>query len=539
MKSGAKKIAAIYCRLSKEDVDKLDAGDESASISNQKLLLMEYACKNEFMIYKIYADDDYSGFSNRPSFKEMLKDAEDGMFNIVLCKHQSRFTRDMEIVEKYIHGYFIQWGIRFISITDNVDTAVRGGKKSRQINGLINEWYCEDLSENVKAVLNAKRQQGQYVGAFVCYGYLKDANDKHKLIIDEAAASVIKEIFSMYLDGKGASAIAQELTTRRVPTPSQHKLAQGQKFKNPNSKEFSVKHGAWSVNTVRTILRNETYIGNMVQGRDKSTSYKTKKLAPVSKDLWVISPNTHAPIIDKKDFDAVQRLIDRKRASHYETLKNKNASAALLAGKVICLDCGSALHRGGMSRDGSVRYLRCQLAKKTRNEKCTPHNVNEKMLERLVEDRVKELIQTTIDGAGGEIAENVFAKVDGAERLIEVKNRQLYDEEQEIRQLQKNILSAYTDKLNGIIGQEDFLIFKLAFEDEKKSREVRLEQLKSEIADCETKLNSSRDLSGLVEKYKCMEVLTPSVINDFIDNIQVGERRKDANEQEVIINWNF
>lgn len=130
-------IVAIYCRLSKEDLDKQSKGDDSESIQNQKLLLMDYAMKNEFIIYKIYVDEDFSGFSERPQFKRMVQDAKNGLFNIILCKHLSRFTRDMELVERYIHGLFVEWGVRFISLTDSVDTNVKGNKKARQINGLI------------------------------------------------------------------------------------------------------------------------------------------------------------------------------------------------------------------------------------------------------------------------------------------------------------------------------------------------------------------------------------------------------------------
>ena len=161
--------AALYCRLSKEDLEK--SGNESESIQNQKMLLVDYATANDFAIHKIYTDEDKSGFGDRPAFRQMIKDARAGFFNTIICKHQSRFTRDMELVEKYIHGHFVDWGIRFISITDHVDTDIRGNKKARQIHGLINEWYSEDLSENIRAVFRKKMQQGQFIGAFACYGY--------------------------------------------------------------------------------------------------------------------------------------------------------------------------------------------------------------------------------------------------------------------------------------------------------------------------------------------------------------------------------
>ncbi|MCL2376213.1 MAG: recombinase family protein, partial [Defluviitaleaceae bacterium] len=156
-------IAAIYCRLSKEDLDKAHKGDDSESIQNQKLLLVDYAVSNGFLVHNVYVDEDLSGFSDRPAFKQMIKDAASGLFNTIICKSQSRFTRDMGMVERYIHGYFAEWGIRFISLTDGVDTNVKGNKKARQIYGLINEWYSEDLSENIKTVFRKKMEAGQFV----------------------------------------------------------------------------------------------------------------------------------------------------------------------------------------------------------------------------------------------------------------------------------------------------------------------------------------------------------------------------------------
>lgn len=174
--------AAIYCRLSKEDEDKIG---ESESIQNQKSMLLQYALENGFDIYQIYSDEDYSGIDrNRPAFNSMLQAASEHQFDVVLAKTQSRFTRDMELVEKYLHGKFMEWGIRFIAVVDHVDTNDTANKKSRQINGLINEWYLEDLSTNVRSVLDHKRKEGLFIGSFARYGYCKDPNAKGKLIID-------------------------------------------------------------------------------------------------------------------------------------------------------------------------------------------------------------------------------------------------------------------------------------------------------------------------------------------------------------------
>ena len=187
----SKSRVAIYCRLSEEDRNKQSETDDSNSIQNQKSMLLQYSLEHGWEVYNIYSDDDYTGSDRRrPEFNRLLEDAKNRKFDIVLCKTQSRFTRELELVEKYIHGLFPIWGIRFISIVDNADTANKGNKKSRQINGLVNEWYLEDMSENIKSVLTDRRKNGHHIGAFALYGYKKDPDVKGHLIIDEEAAEV-------------------------------------------------------------------------------------------------------------------------------------------------------------------------------------------------------------------------------------------------------------------------------------------------------------------------------------------------------------
>mgnify|MGYP002572619262 CR=1 FL=1 len=210
--------AAIYCRLSEEDKGKADGAD-SGSIQNQKMLLTQYADAQGWEIYDIYSDDDYAGADrNRPEFNRLLKDAEAKRFGIVLCKTQSRFTRELELVEKYIHGLFPIWGIRFVSVADNCDTDDPGNKKTRQINGLVNEWYLEDMSESIKSVLNSRRSLGLHIGSSAPYGYAKDPAQKGHLIIDEEKAFTVREVFSLFANGQGKTSIARELNARGIPS---------------------------------------------------------------------------------------------------------------------------------------------------------------------------------------------------------------------------------------------------------------------------------------------------------------------------------
>ena len=213
---------AIYCRLSEEDKNKQNATDDSGSIQNQKAMLRDYADRMGWELYGIYSDDDYAGSDrNRPEFKRLLADAQAKKFDIILCKTQSRFTRELELVERYIHGLFPIWGIRFVSIVDNADTANKGNKKSRQINGLVNEWYLEDMSDSIKSALDSRRKNGFHIGSFALYGYKKDPDLKGHLIIDEEAAAVVREVFTLFSQGYGKTAIARMLNDRGIPNPTE------------------------------------------------------------------------------------------------------------------------------------------------------------------------------------------------------------------------------------------------------------------------------------------------------------------------------
>ena len=319
---------AIYCRLSDEDKNKKNSMDDSESIQNQKNLLMKYAMEKGWGIYKIYSDDDYSGLDDaRPEFNSMLKDAEEGKFNLILCKTQSRFTRDMELVEKYLHNKFLEWGIRFVTVVDGVDTLDKHNKKSRQINGLVNEWYCEDISESIKAVFRMKQKTGKFIGSFSSYGYMKDPNDKNKLIIDEEAAEVVRLIFNLYIDGNGTQHIASILNNRNIPNPTKYKQMKGLKYKNNSCKND---YGFWNKITIKRILKNQLYIGNMVQHKCKKINYKSKKMKILKPDQWITVEDTHKPIIDKKTFCMVQYRINSNVRS------TGNGITHIFAGRVKC-----------------------------------------------------------------------------------------------------------------------------------------------------------------------------------------------------------
>ncbi len=330
--------AAIYCRLSEEDRDKLHPEAESRSIQNQKAMLTQHAREQGWEICGIYSDEDYAGSDRRrPAFNRLLRDAEAGKIDVILCKSQSRFTREMELVEKYIHGLFPLWGVRFVGLADHADTENSGNKKARQINGLINEWYLEDLSENIRSVLTSRRKQGLHIGASALYGYRKDPAQRGHLLIDEEAAAVVREIFLLYSRGYGKTEIARLLTARGIPTPAAYK-------------QHRTDGAPWRYAGISGILHNEMYIGNMVQGKYGSVSYKLRQNKPRPRADWYIVPHTHEPIIDNALWQRVQSMLNANSRPFHD------GKIGLFSGKARCAACGAVLRS---TKTGDSAYLQC------------------------------------------------------------------------------------------------------------------------------------------------------------------------------------
>ncbi len=375
--------AAIYCRLSKEDEDKIG---ESESIQNQKSMLLQYAIEKGFDIYQIYSDEDYSGIDrNRPAFNSMLQAASEHQFDVVLAKTQSRFTRDMELVEKYLHGKFMEWGIRFIAVVDHVDTNDTANKKSRQINGLINEWYLEDLSTNVRSVLDHKRKEGLFIGSFARYGYCKDPNAKGKLISRPGSSRSGKSgSFSMALNGIGAHKIARILNDEKIPSPTAYKQMNGIHYRIA----FEEYRNAGSLEQSRPYIKYcmISFISEIwCRGKHKKVSYKSEKTIWLPKSQWIVVENMHEAIIERETFETVQRMMQGRTRSAAGGMIHP------LARKVVCSCCGCIMEQTGRPprADGTrVRYVRCRMHQRAPevcgNKTCTEMNALENaVLERI------------------------------------------------------------------------------------------------------------------------------------------------------------
>lgn len=516
-------LTAGYVRLSDEDRNKLTPKELSRSIKNQISLLKEYAEKQGWTIYKFYIDEDYTGASRtRPAFNELLKDAEEHKFNIVLCKSQSRFTRELELVEKYIHGLFPIWGIRFVSIVDNADTDVKGNKKSRQINGLVNEWYLEDLSENLKSTLTNVRKAGKHIGAFALYGYKKDPKQKGHLIIDEPAAQVVRMVFDLFADGYGKTAIARILNEKGIPNPTEYKRLSGLRYKLPPSKYSTL----WKYFSISSMLVNEMYIGNMVQGKYESISYKTGQNKPRPKEKWIRVENTHKPIIEKELWDKVQQLIKQK-SKPFDTGK-----IGLFAGKARCVNCGYTLRS---SKNKDYRYLQCE----TRNvckDACVGAFIPYHELEQIVFQEFKKLV-------------NQFQDNDYIEKNLEFSNNYLDEIEkcnQEIKRNKdrselytKSITDLYLDKTQNIISEDEFLELSKEMRESKNKIDATIKLLNEKIDELKDKINLAKTKKEVITQYTEVEKLDRNIVEFFIDYINVGRRNPKTKDVPIEIHWNF
>ncbi len=457
--------------------------------------------------------------SDRPDFNRMIEAAKQKKFQIVLCKSQSRFTRDMELVEKYIHGLFPIWGIRFIAVADNADTEVKGNKKARQINGLVNEWYLEDLSENVRMVFDLKRREGKYIGGFPIYGYRKDPADKNHIIPDPEAAEVVRQIYQWSLEGHGRQNIAYLLNQQGVPNPTRYKAERGWTCNHPMKNDF----GLWNKVTVGRILTNEMYTGVMIQGRRKKVSYKSKVIIDTPEDQWYRVEGTHEAIIDRATFDAIQRGL------RLRTKTDGSGEAHLLSGLVKCADCGSTMSK---CSNGKRSYLRCKLyADSGKQRLCTRHSVRLDQLIELVSDRIRYYVQTYYELNPNDLQ----PQEDTRQKALKQERKTLAAQLEKRSQALKTL---YLDKVAGIISEGQFVELNRSFLDEKSRLEQRLAKIEEELE----KREQPQQQADLMEKARellKLETVPRELVVGLIERIEIGERNPNTGKQEVKINWKF
>lgn len=479
---------AIYCRLSEEDREK--DGPDSRSIQNQRALLRQYAADHNWQIVAEWADDDWAGADrSRPGFRQLLYEAEQGRYDIVLCKTQSRFTREIELVEHYLHDCFPRWGVRFVSVVDHADTAVRQNKKARQINGLINEWYLEDLSENIRAVLTSRRKSGLHIGSTALYGYQKDPDRRGHLLPDPLTAPIVQQIFAHYAAGWSQKAIADHLSAQGEPSPSARKG-----------------HGnrPWSASTIGSMLHNEMYRGTLVQGRYGSQSYKTRKNILKPPQNWYKVGNTHMPLISQALWNTVQQRLQQNNHP------SRTTDPSPFTGKVFCHLCGAPLR---MTTTRGRRYLQCS-AHHTGPDTCPGGFVSETTLRQAVLYQLNALIEKhhTVLSAVSPVQTNIEPS-----RMEETR---LHALEQHRRSLQL----LYLDRAAGRISESE--------------AQTLADRLQRDLARLSASQKSAAPTPP-VPSCQPFPTLYRSTVQLLIDRILVGRRAPGSREIPVVIEWQF
>lgn len=528
------KNCILYLRLSEEDKDKKTPEELSESIKNQLSMLIKHAKKNRWNIVAIFCDEDYSGVDNeRPEYNKLLRFCEVGKTDIVLCKMQSRFTRDMEHVEKYIHGLFPEWGIRFVSIVDNADTVVKGNKKSRQINALINEWYLEDLSDNIRDTIRDKHISGQFTGPFAPYGYMKDPDDKNHLIPDPVASVVVKKIFDLYANqGYGFHKITTYLKENNIPCPYEYKMAQGL---NVKYKKTSKDH-VWGKTTLNRMISDVVYIGNLAQSKTTTPNYKNKKVILLPRDQWIIAEGTHEPIIDKELFDKAQAIkMNKARACKGHGEKHK------YSGRIECDCCHKNFKKtsGEARKEGRIDYFRC-------TEVCNPysdcnnnHSIRVDYLDEIICERINARIQKYRDLS---VMKNINISNlidDSSNQQIDALKIEKKDIEKKISQKNSIYQDMYEDLKTGIIDIDEYKLFKEKNKVEKDNLQARLNVIEKQLIEFDTKEEKLIEVSKLYDKYKSINNVTREILDEFIERIFVGKYDKETKSRDIKIKWRY
>ncbi len=502
------KITALYVRFSYDDG--IDA--ESGSIEHQKSLLKSYAESNGFTNLAYYADDGYTGTNfNRPDFQRMLSDIKKGLVGTVIVKDMSRLGRNYLMVGQYVEMEFPKHNVRFIAISDNVDSA-KGMNDLLPINNLMNEWYSRDISKKVRSMIRQKGNSGQSISSKLPYGYYNTPKDKQTWLIDELAAEVVRKIFDLYLNQSfGMYQIAKILKAEGVPRPTYHRrLSKGIKVE---AEDLCV----WSASVIRDILQHREYIGDTVNFRTEITSYKNKKVIHNSDEKIRIFPNTHPAIIDRETFQRVQDKISK------EIRHKRNVYSYLFADYLYCMDCHSRMHGRQCYLKGhrSLPAYECSAYRKSKG--CCFHGVPEMYLQAQVLAKIQNVLNYA-KSSPKEFKQNIqkllIQQADGSKAVME---EELKKAQTRTAEIDKYIQGLFEAKVRGEIDGSLFASLKKTYGEEK-------EQLNKLIIDFITKLSRENEanekiqlLYSAIRKYDAVWELTPEVLTDFIEKIEVGQ----------------
>ena len=516
--------AALYIRLSREDGDKT----ESDSVVNQKRLLTNFVNNQpDIELHDCYIDDGYSGASfNRPDFLRMMADVYAQKINCVIVKDSSRFGRNASESGRYLGEIFPRLQVRYIAVNDAIDSgksqSIAIDFLNNTMRGMINEYYVAANSESIRSTLDMERRRGLFVGAFAKYGYKKDPADRHKLLIDEEAAEVVRLIYRMYLNGTGMRTIVRTLNERGIPNPSNYKCQAGLNFQARTIGKSIL----WCDKTVRRILQDEMYTGDMIQGMFRKASYKDKAIIALPQEEWIRVNDTHEAIISKEDFERVQRMLGSHAKSSQVT-----GEIGLFAGLIRCADCGHALikksSRNANNPEKRYTYYRCSSYNKCRGA-CTAHTIRHEKVYDTVLACIQKMVEIAVD-ADEVISEMKRNRTESYS--IDLRAR-LSQQEQELEKVKHRMADLYPDYKDGILNADQYKLNKQQYERQQQQLQANIESIKASI----DHIDSPNQTNAFIEHFKQhgnIDTLTRPLLIELIDHITVSA------DGEMEITFNF
>ena len=505
---------AVYLRLSREDGDKL----ESESISAQRDLLLGFVNSNkDLKTFDIYADDGYTGTNfDRPDFKRMIEDVRNKRVDCVVVKDLSRFGRNYIETGKYIETFFPFMGVRFISVNDNIDSFKNPASCNDimiPFKNIINDEYCRDISKKVRSSLDIRRKNGKFIGSFACYGYMKDPSDHNKIIIDPEPAEVVRLIFRLAIEGNGMITIAKILNSMGILNPSAYKRSKGLNYKHPCG---DVNDALWRDSSIHRILKNEMYVGTMVQGKNKIVSYKVQVSKPVDESDWIKVENTHEAIIDKETFDTVQSLLRRDTRTSPNTGK-----LGLFAGFLKCADCKKAMNKKLISQPyKDYNYFICSTFKKMDRSACTKHTIRSDKLEQAVLSTLQSQISLAVS------MDELLTQIKSEDKTRKAAAR--YESALQGKRMERqkcvNILNdLYPDWKAGMLSKEQYLELRRRYEKKISDIDCFVSEIEAKISQLEEGVYGENDFIQSFKKYRNIQKLTREVLVELVNNIYVHE----------------
>ena len=511
----------LYIRISREDDDKIEM---SESINNQKSLLTQYVKENNLRLIDIYIDDGYSGTNfDRPEFKRMIDDILKGKINMVITKDMSRLGRDYIGTGELIEKFFPTHGVRYIAVTDNIDTYLDNSNNDiAPFKAIMNDMYAKDISKKIKSSLRAKQKEGKWVGGRTPFGYKQDPNNKNKLIIFEEQAVIVRRIFDMCLEGLSFYKIALRLTNEKVKTPAEYYSFE---WKN----NYHLNYGVWHAKTIRDILTNRMYIGDLVQNKRNKVNYKVKKIIKNNPENYIIVESTHEPIIEKEIFYKVQKRIPKNVG------RNGKKETHLLDGLLYCGDCGHRISVTSRRKKDNKCYTVCNYYRTYMKQKlCTTHSNNYDVLEKVIIETLRELCLNYIDKK--KVKEEILKNINNDNKQSIKKEISIL--ETETNNINNNLDNIYLDKLNKVITEEQFNRVKIKLENELKIKQNRYIELASNINEKNNNEINNEKIDKFIDEFLFMEKSTRELIVNLVDRIEIFED-KNINIKVTFADFNF